>query len=161
MSFLNAAVLAYPGMLAFGPGKKFTSTETLEYRSSYIGLENIARSSSSEPLTPFLNFPVLLAQINSSEPEEVMWDPHRRDTPMGMIYPDDRRFQVSSDVCIQYHSVIVNLPERYLMSGLHGCSVSCLRLRNGTLHAEADHSEFEGSIRKICHNNTCRSWACW
>lgn len=73
-------------------------TQPLEFVSPYIGLETAIYSVNAPPLPPIINFPMLLAQVNASEPARAFHDKHRLDTTFGMVYPSDRRFEVSSDV---------------------------------------------------------------
>lgn len=56
------------------------------------------------PLPPtshrFINYPLLLTQINRSNPGQVYSDdPKRHMSVRGTVSPEDRRFLVSSTVC--------------------------------------------------------------
>lgn len=87
------------GLLLFSP-TAFSSEplpSSLEFASPYIGLER-AIHHSNESLPPIVNFPILMAQIDSSQPHKVFYDTHRWDSSFGMIYPRDRRFEVSPTV---------------------------------------------------------------
>ncbi|KAJ6609542.1 hypothetical protein B0H10DRAFT_1769624, partial [Mycena sp. CBHHK59/15] len=64
----------------------------LTYPNPYIGLENAVLTDAA-PAKPIINFPLLLAQINSSEPSEVYMQLTQWPTAFGMIYPELRYFE--------------------------------------------------------------------
>lgn len=70
----------------------------LKYPNPYIGLENAILEDVALP-APILNFPLLLAQINMSDRSVAYEDLHPWSSDFGMIYPEDRTFLVSSEVC--------------------------------------------------------------
>ncbi|KAJ7124101.1 hypothetical protein C8R43DRAFT_1076087 [Mycena crocata] len=71
--------------------------QKLIFPNSYIGLEN-AILRDTAPLKPIINFPLLIAQINSSEPSAVYLQQSHSLTSFGMVYPEDREFIVDSEV---------------------------------------------------------------
>ncbi|KAJ7107818.1 hypothetical protein C8R44DRAFT_533146, partial [Mycena epipterygia] len=65
----------------------------LTYPNPYIGLDN-AMLTDAAPAKPIINFPLLLAQINSSEPSAVYMQLTQWPTAFGMIYPELRHFEL-------------------------------------------------------------------
>ncbi|KAF7347014.1 hypothetical protein MVEN_01454500 [Mycena venus] len=74
-----------------------TPHNKLEYPNPYIGLENAILKDVALH-APILNFPLLLSQINMSDPAVAYEDLHHWSSNFGMIYPEDRTFLVSSEV---------------------------------------------------------------
>jgi hypothetical protein len=70
----------------------------LEFVDTYIGLDSAIYDAPPTIPNPISNYPLLVAQINSSNPEMVYLDTHRWMSRMGMIYPEDRRIIVTSEV---------------------------------------------------------------
>lgn len=95
---LHLGVLGFQGYQLHLSGSK-TSEEPLEFRSSYFSLEGIVRDPSAPPPPPIMNSPLIMVQIDSSKPDHVIPYTHRRPTPMGTIYPDDRMLHITSQVC--------------------------------------------------------------
>ncbi|KAK7042608.1 hypothetical protein R3P38DRAFT_2891393 [Favolaschia claudopus] len=69
----------------------------LEFVSPYIGLDSAIHHDSS-PLPPIVNFPILLAQVDSAQPGAIALDTHRWNSSFGMVYPADRTFKVASGI---------------------------------------------------------------
>jgi hypothetical protein len=61
-----------------------------------MGLDNAVLVDPS-PVAPIINFPLLLAQINSSDPSAIYLQQPHAPTSFGMIYPEDRDFLVNSE----------------------------------------------------------------
>lgn len=98
MAFFNIAFLwVHPSR--YSESIPYLPNEELEQPSTYIGLDTVIRGFPSPPVT-ITNFPFLLAQVDSSKPEHIVLDTHHWLSGMGMVYPDDRRFQVSSEVSL-------------------------------------------------------------
>jgi hypothetical protein len=95
LSILSTAVNVAANV--FRKSSNFSSTASLEYPNQYVGLET-ARLHDISILPPIVNFPLLLAQINASDPSTVFADLHRWPSGFGMVYPEDRRFLVSDKV---------------------------------------------------------------
>jgi hypothetical protein len=68
----------------------------LRYPNPYIGLEN-AVLTETDPAAPIINFPLLLSQINSSNPTAVYPQQPHSPTSFGMIYTEDREFMVNNE----------------------------------------------------------------
>ncbi|KAF8183861.1 hypothetical protein K438DRAFT_1466455, partial [Mycena galopus ATCC 62051] len=73
------------------------SSAKLTYPDPYIGLEQ-AGLSATTLAKPIINFPLLLAQINFSEPTTVYMQSTHWPTAFGMIYPELRYFEASTVV---------------------------------------------------------------
>ncbi|KAJ7191610.1 hypothetical protein GGX14DRAFT_380957 [Mycena pura] len=69
----------------------------LAYPNPYIGLEKAVLLDSPTP-APIINFPHLLAQVNSSNPTTVYLQQPHWPTYFGTLYPNDRRFLVTNEV---------------------------------------------------------------
>ncbi|KAJ7799670.1 hypothetical protein B0H13DRAFT_2165794 [Mycena leptocephala] len=69
----------------------------LSYPNPYIGLEK-AVLTETDPAAPIINFPLLLSQINSSNPSAVYLQQPHSPTSFGMIYTEDREFMVDHEV---------------------------------------------------------------
>ncbi|KAJ7724806.1 hypothetical protein B0H16DRAFT_1239792, partial [Mycena metata] len=65
--------------------------DEIAYPNPYIGLEHAVLTDISPP-APIVNFPLVLAQINSSNPKSVYLQQPRTLTTFGMIYPQEREF---------------------------------------------------------------------
>ncbi|KAJ7153220.1 hypothetical protein C8R46DRAFT_912454 [Mycena filopes] len=80
-----------------GPSAAPAAPTKLRYPNPYIGLEHAVLAHPA-PRTPIVNFPLLLAQINSSAPNAVGLQQPHFSTSFGMIYPEDREFLVQEAV---------------------------------------------------------------
>ncbi|KAJ7744016.1 hypothetical protein DFH07DRAFT_943075 [Mycena maculata] len=74
-----------------------SSQTKLTYPNPYVGLESAVLTEAARP-APIINFPLLLAQINSSDPTAVYVQQPHWNSLFGMIYPEDREFMVSNEV---------------------------------------------------------------
>ncbi|KAF7345936.1 hypothetical protein MVEN_01615900 [Mycena venus] len=73
------------------------SPEKLTYPNPYIGLEKAVLVDPA-PAAPIVNFPLLLAQINSSDPTAAYVQQPHWNSYFGMIYPEDREFLINTEV---------------------------------------------------------------
>ncbi|KAJ7239570.1 hypothetical protein B0H12DRAFT_1326607 [Mycena haematopus] len=71
-----------------------SSPAKLTYPNPYIGLEKAVLVDPA-PAAPIVNFPLLLAQINSSDPTAAYVQRPHWNSYFGMIYPEDREFLVN------------------------------------------------------------------
>ncbi|KAJ7160002.1 hypothetical protein C8R43DRAFT_1124367 [Mycena crocata] len=83
-----------------------TARGKLGYPNPYIGLERAILKDTTPP-APIVNFPLVLAQINSSEPGTIYLQQPHSPTFFGMIYPEDRDFLVTNQVStiVQFRSL--------------------------------------------------------
>ncbi|KAF7290732.1 hypothetical protein MIND_01313900 [Mycena indigotica] len=70
----------------------------LVYPNPYIGLDSAVLPSGLPPAKPILNWPLLIAQVNRSDPHTVYLQNPKWDSSFGMIYDEQREFEVSTDV---------------------------------------------------------------
>ncbi|KAJ7696986.1 hypothetical protein B0H17DRAFT_842768, partial [Mycena rosella] len=110
----------------------------LFYPNPYIGLEKAVLTDPT-PAPPVINFPLLLAQINSSDPSAVYLQQPHSPTSFGMIYPEDREFIVSTiaqfrtldfglERCVATLAIpspadVENLPDKRVSSSNEPCSL--------------------------------------
>ncbi|KAJ7493671.1 hypothetical protein FB451DRAFT_1215106 [Mycena latifolia] len=73
------------------------SPTKLIYPNPYIGLEKAVLTDAAPP-APIVNFPMLLAQVNSSDPTAVYLQQPHSPTAFGMIYPEEREFMVDKEI---------------------------------------------------------------
>ncbi|KAJ7038981.1 hypothetical protein C8F04DRAFT_1088138 [Mycena alexandri] len=95
---VSLASLAMNITRTFSPPLSSAPSPTkLHYPNPYIGLEHAVLTDVSPP-APIVNFPLVLAQTNSSNPKSVsLQQPHSL-TTFGMIYPQEREFLVDEEV---------------------------------------------------------------
>ena len=74
-----------------------------------MGLDKLVYNATSESGHKFANFPFLLTQISSAEPERV-WpdDSPQRLTSIGTVSPDSRRFVLGPDVSRKSHQQMID-----------------------------------------------------
>ncbi|KAJ7730164.1 hypothetical protein B0H16DRAFT_1329982 [Mycena metata] len=95
---ISLASLAWNISLSLSPPLSSAPSSTrLRYPNPYIGLEHAVLTDISPP-APIVNFPLVLAQINSSSPKSVYLQQPRTLTTFGMIYPQEREFFVDEKV---------------------------------------------------------------
>ncbi|KAJ6529058.1 hypothetical protein DFH09DRAFT_1045381 [Mycena vulgaris] len=94
---LNILTTFHSGLSAPRPTK-------LTYPNPYIGLEKAILTDVS-PTAPILNFPLLLAQINSSDPSAVYLQQPHWPTSFGMIYPEEREFIPQVSTIAQFRTI--------------------------------------------------------
>ncbi|KAE9386089.1 hypothetical protein BT96DRAFT_839793 [Gymnopus androsaceus JB14] len=71
---------------------------TLRRPSHFIGFDQIRHATPPNPVQ-FLNFPILIAQVDRAEPPKVFPDDSRRYTSsIGTISPDDRQVRATKDI---------------------------------------------------------------
>lgn len=112
-----------------------TLDQSLEFKSSYFGLEGINRNPSSPRLPPIMNFPLIMAQVNSSEPDQVIPYAHKRPTEMGTIYSDDRTLHITSQVRSSRSSTLDEINQ---IPAVDNRTIPNYRLGYGKVQAEAD-----------------------
>ncbi|KAF7366912.1 hypothetical protein MSAN_00949900 [Mycena sanguinolenta] len=69
----------------------------LRFPNQYIGLENAVLRESAPP-APIANLPLLLAQVNASDPDAVYLQKPYWSTYFGVIYPDYRQLLINNNV---------------------------------------------------------------
>ncbi|TBU28739.1 hypothetical protein BD311DRAFT_757891 [Dichomitus squalens] len=74
------------------------SSSHLEYASSYIGLDTLYKNRTPSQFAPITSFPILIAQVNQSDPRAVYLDTHRWSSTFGTVYPEDRRVLLTPTV---------------------------------------------------------------
>lgn len=101
--FFHLSVLGFQGYQMHLSSRK-SSDEPLEFKSSYFGLDGIVRDPNTPPPPPVMNFPLVMAQIDSANPDRII--PYARGhlTVMGTIYSDDRTLQITSQVRVNSSS---------------------------------------------------------
>ncbi|KAF8157310.1 hypothetical protein K438DRAFT_1732311 [Mycena galopus ATCC 62051] len=92
-----ATLCVHLGILHDTASPGILSPTKLTYPNPYIGLEN-AVLVDPMPAPPIVNFPLLLAQVNSSDPTTAYVQQPRWNSDFGMIYPEDREFLVNNEV---------------------------------------------------------------
>ncbi|KAJ6460035.1 hypothetical protein C8R47DRAFT_921777, partial [Mycena vitilis] len=82
------------------------SPTKLTYPDPYIGLKDVVLNDAASP-KPIVNFPLLLAQINASEPSSVYMQLTQWPTAFGMIYPELRHFEVflQASTILQFRTI--------------------------------------------------------
>ncbi|KAJ6583269.1 hypothetical protein B0H10DRAFT_1962223 [Mycena sp. CBHHK59/15] len=78
----------------------------LIYPNPYVGLDRAVLTDAA-PAPPIVNFPRLLAQINSSDPSAVYLHQVHWPSSFGMIYPKEREFLVST--IAQFRTIDFNM----------------------------------------------------
>ncbi|KAF7329193.1 hypothetical protein MKEN_00179900 [Mycena kentingensis (nom. inval.)] len=80
------------------PPEAPSPTLKLTYPNPYIGLELAVLPPDAPTPKPIVNYPLLLAQVNASEPGRAYVQTPHWDSTFGMVYPEDREVIVEDGV---------------------------------------------------------------
>ncbi|KAK0199156.1 hypothetical protein F5146DRAFT_122320 [Armillaria mellea] len=108
----------------------------------YIGLERATLNPLSPEPQPIMNFPILVAQVNSEEIDKVYFDVPSLKMPYGTVYPRESNFTVSSEV-----SMILQF--RVMDFGMEHCTLM------GAIPSAAD-LERSGKSVPVLHSETAK-----
>ncbi|TFK35072.1 hypothetical protein BDQ12DRAFT_635563 [Crucibulum laeve] len=89
----------------------------LEYADTYVGLDTAIYETPLIPPKPISNFPLVIAQVNRSDPRTVYLDNHRYMSALGMIYPEDKKVLITNEV-----STVMQF--RILDFGMESCKLN-------------------------------------
>ena len=116
----------------YNPAQAPRVSAPLRRPNPYPNLDSVFRNATYDPFPPIVSLSQLLLQVHTSDPERKLHEKTREHyTTLGVVYPDDRHFIVTPNVCPPF-LLLQALLQR--TTDYDHCSISHPRLWDGALH---------------------------
>ncbi|THU90408.1 hypothetical protein K435DRAFT_728399 [Dendrothele bispora CBS 962.96] len=122
---------------------EFTPKSQLSRPNPYMGLGIASIKASSPKPGPFLNSPILIAPVNSSDTDRVYLDIAKLDTPYGQVYPQEHDFLIHKDI-----SMILQF--RVMDYGMERCTLIA-KLPSPTELDQSEYPRFYDIVERGLH----------